>query len=208
MPNPELEGSLDAYRAHAAAHAAAFDGVITDQLQWLLTRTTAGDMVVDVGCGTGRDVKLLRSLERVAIGIDLVPQMLVGLAGVAVCDARVMPFEDQSFDAVYSSAGLVHLDPDAFADAVTEMCRVAKPGAALTLSVRHRGRHHDDNGWESSPFGDRWYQRWNAEVLAETCHRSGVAIEGVSIQDDATRPGIAWATVWGYVLPQRPSRSA
>jgi SAM-dependent methyltransferase len=195
----ELHGSLEAYRNHAATHADAFAGVVTPQLRWLLSRTAASSLVLDVGCGTGRDVRLLRSLGRTAVGIDLVKEMLKGVDGAAVCDARVLPFADLVFEAVFSSAGLVHLDRDTLEVAVCEMVRVAKPNAAFTISLRHQMLRQAPSGWEPSPFGQRWYQRWNAEDLAMVVHGCGVLVEEVSITDDATRRDVAWVAVSGTV---------
>jgi SAM-dependent methyltransferase len=199
----ELQSSLDAYRNNAKLHADAFADVVSPQLQWLLSRTSPGDLVLDVGCGTGRDVRLLRSLERAAVGVDLVAEMLTGVNGTAVCDARVMPFADGTFDAVFSSAGLVHLDKRTFADAVCEMSRVGKVGAPITLSVRHKKFRQEESGWEQSPFGDRWYQRWNASELAVLADRCGIHIQEVEITDDGTRPDVAWVAVSGEVAERR-----
>lgn len=201
-PN-ELQSSLDAYRNNAQLHADTFAAVVSPQLQWLLSRTSSGDVVLDVGCGTGRDVRLLCSLERIAVGVDLVAEMLTGVNGTAVCDARVLPFAADTFDAVFSSAGLVHLDKDALADAVCEMVRVGKIGAPITLSVRYQKFRQEESGWEQSPFGDRWYQRWDASELAVLAHGCGMQVQEVEITDDSTRPDVAWVAVSGEVAERR-----
>lgn len=195
----ELEGTLDAYRHNAAQHAAMFSDVVTPQMQWIIAETNPGDLVLDVGCGTGRDVRMLRSAGRAAVGVDLVIEMLASVAGGVVCDARAMPFGDSVFDAVYSSAGLVHLERDAFGDAVREMVRVGREGAAFSLSVRHRQNGEDESGWEPSSFGARWYQRWDAADLCEVLDRCGVVIDHVDVSLDSKRGDVSWVAVGGCV---------
>jgi SAM-dependent methyltransferase len=101
-----------------------------------------GAVVVDVGCGTGRALPVLRDAvgpTGVVVGLDLTPQMLavahdLGRAAAAtlvVADASQLPLADSSVDAVFAAGLLMHL-PDPV-DGMRELARVTRTGGRLVL---------------------------------------------------------------------------
>jgi SAM-dependent methyltransferase len=54
----------------------------------------------------------------------------------AVSDVRALPFDDDSFDAIYSMGTIEHFDETE--DAVVEMARVLKPGGRIIVGVPNR----------------------------------------------------------------------
>jgi SAM-dependent methyltransferase len=106
-------------------------------------RLTAGQRVLDVGCGTGVvAITAARGGARVS-GLDLTPQLLerarenAALAGVQVDwyegDVERMPFEKETFDVVLSQYGHMFAPrPDV---AIAEMLRVLKPGGTIAFST-------------------------------------------------------------------------
>jgi SAM-dependent methyltransferase len=102
-----------------------------------------GDRVLDVGCGTGSLTFTLPEIANVATvtGIDLT-KPFVDFArahntdpriSFQSADARVQPFEDNSFDRAFSMLVLQFI-PDAVR-AVAEMRRVVRPGGTVTAAV-------------------------------------------------------------------------
>jgi SAM-dependent methyltransferase len=96
-----------------------------------------GDAAVDVGCGTGRALPLLRAAvgpTGTVAGLDLTPAMaeLAARRGPAlVGDARRLPIPDGAVDAVLAAGLLTHLpDPPA---GLHELARVTRPGGRLAL---------------------------------------------------------------------------
>jgi malonyl-CoA O-methyltransferase len=99
----------------------------------------AGKAALDVGCGTGRYLRILR--ERGAattVGLDLSPEMLSkarGLAPLARADLRALPVATARFEVVTSGLAIGHVAE--LAVAVAEMARVLVPGGLLLYSDFH-----------------------------------------------------------------------
>jgi len=105
----------------------------------------AGDRVLDIGCGTGTLVALIK-LQYPAVevvGIDPDPKALaraakkIKKAGVAVeLDqgfADDLPYADESFDRVVSSFMFHHLEAGNRENTLREVRRVLRPGGSLHL---------------------------------------------------------------------------
>jgi ubiquinone/menaquinone biosynthesis C-methylase UbiE len=101
----------------------------------------AGDRVLDIGCGTGEDVRALARIvgpTGLAVGIDSSHTMIdaaqlrsAGQAGVEfrIGDAQQLDFADATFDACRADRVLQHLSEPG--RAVQEMGRVLLPGGRL-----------------------------------------------------------------------------
>jgi ubiquinone/menaquinone biosynthesis C-methylase UbiE len=120
-----------------------------------------GDRVLDVGCGTGSLTLTLPEIANVAsvTGIDQTNSFVEFARGrntdprisFQTADARTLPFENNSFDRVFSMLVLQFI-PDA-ARAVAEMYRVVRPGGTVTAAV-----------WDN--FGEPYIGRLIAHIAA------------------------------------------
>ena len=111
-----------------------------------LGRLTAGERVLDLGCGAGTDslvaAQMVGSGGKV-VGIDMTPAMLakarraateLDVTNVEFVEGEVesLPFPDESFDVVISN-GVIDLVPDK--DAVyAEVYRVLVPGGRVQIA--------------------------------------------------------------------------
>jgi ubiquinone/menaquinone biosynthesis C-methylase UbiE len=95
-------------------------------------------VVLDVGCGTGAEVREMAARAGRAVGVDFSRALIEEArrrtttdeaASFKVGDALALPFAEGEFDGVRTERTLQHVkDP---AEAVAEMARVAKPGAPV-----------------------------------------------------------------------------
>lgn len=102
-----------------------------------------GDVVLDVGCGTGGEVASYAGpvgRTGLAVGVDLSEAMLAeaarrrpgeATARMALAHSHRLPFGDASFTAVHSERLLIH-DPCP-AVSISELARVAAPGACVVV---------------------------------------------------------------------------
>lgn len=86
--------------------------------------------VLDVGCGRGGELRVLRGSGFDAVGVDKSGEFRG--EGVVVAPAERLPFPDESFDAVFSFGTLMLTD---VSRSVPEIVRVLRPGGVAFLSV-------------------------------------------------------------------------
>lgn len=141
------------YERQAGAYAEASDAIDLQPLyRSFLSMVATGGLILDAGCGSGRDIRFFEQHDLRPVGVD----RSLGLIRIAasrssspfvVGDLRKLPFADQMFDGVWSSASLVHLPRASITFALSEMRRVSKPEAALVLSVKAgEGEIRDESG--------------------------------------------------------------
>ena len=110
-----------------------------------LCRITSSTYVLDVGCGVGATPSFLaKAIGCRVAGVDIMPKMIertrartesegvAALVELRVADARALPFEDNTFDAVICESVLVFLDDKQ--RAVDEFVRVTKPGGYVGVT--------------------------------------------------------------------------
>jgi ubiquinone/menaquinone biosynthesis C-methylase UbiE len=113
-------------------------------------QNSAGLNVLEVGCGLGTDGAQFAKAGANYTGIDLTDAAvelarkrfeLFDLRGnFQAADAEKLPFEDQSFDLVYSH-GVLHHTPDT-RQAIREIHRVLVPGGRAVVMLYHRDSYN------------------------------------------------------------------
>lgn len=99
-------------------------------------------LILDVGCGPGRDAKRFVDLGHRVIGIDLSEKLLdiarlhAPGANFHYMDLQHLRFPDASFDGVWAMSVLMHLEKKDLPGALTECARVLKPNGPFYLSLK------------------------------------------------------------------------
>lgn len=113
------------------------------ELDFLKEHVHTGTAVLDIGCGNGRLVDVFEGIDIEYTGIDFSKELIAiaqherGSKGVFLkADALALPFEENSFDAVFSIAVLHHIPSrENRMQFVSEAYRVLKPGGVCVLTV-------------------------------------------------------------------------
>jgi len=99
------------------------------------------DLVVDLGCGSGRTLLWNRDWGAPSVGIDISPYFAEeARRGVDLLlgDLRRLPFADGTFTKAFSLDVLEHLSPDALRGMLKEAGRVLAPGGSLFVYTHVR----------------------------------------------------------------------
>jgi SAM-dependent methyltransferase len=99
------------------------------------------DLVVDLGCGSGRALLWNRDWGSTTVGIDISPFFSAEArrdVDLLIGDLRKLPFADATFTKAFSLDVLEHLSPDALRAMLAEASRVLAPGGALFVYTHVR----------------------------------------------------------------------
>ncbi len=180
------------------------DEYVTRMFARFVASVPAAGLVVDVGCGHGREVLALERAGLRAVGVDLSAGMLSCAAEVvpervAQADARRLPLADDAVDGIWSVHALLHLPVSDLTVAVAEMARVLRPGGTVAVSLSATGgAEREEVGYWPGRF--RTLVGWSLDHVARVFEANGIAVEASGDAGEAGRD-----TVW--VSGRRTSRN-
>jgi SAM-dependent methyltransferase len=158
------DSTLAYYESHAAEYAAATEPIsmasFTSRFAALLPYRAP---VLDLGCGSGRDLRALTKLGLRCTGLDLSPTLAIRAARYSGCpvvvgDMRALPFQNGNFTGIWASASLLHLPRADLSGGLAECRRVLRDGGIFFSSMKlGRGEGYDTRGrWFSYVTQPEW----------------------------------------------------
>lgn len=137
-------------------------------------------LLLDAGCGAGRDMAWLEAHGAEVQGIDLSPGMLRQvqervLGAVRLMDMRNLDFAAQRFDGEWCTASLLHLPKADAPGVLAEIRRVLKPKGCLFLSLQVGS----GEGWEPGSYDaevERFFARYTEEEADALIQSAGFEI--------------------------------
>ncbi len=136
-----LDEALHADARHERVSPPLLGSKIRNDMLRAFLAPAPDDLVVDLGCGSGRALLWNRDWRAQAVGIDISPffahesrrqvDLLLG-------DLRRLPFADGTFTKGYSLDVLEHLSPEALRGMLAEAARVITPGGTLFVYTHVR----------------------------------------------------------------------
>jgi ubiquinone/menaquinone biosynthesis C-methylase UbiE len=148
----------------------------------LVERLSAGDAVLDAGCGAGVPVMTqLADAGLEVVGIDLssgqarLARSHSPGAHVAQADLVALPFGDRSFDGLVSYYAVIHMPRSEHRVAFDEFRRVLVPGgvALLCLGARDVAEDDDTESWLGAHM---FWSHYDAETNLEMLRAAGFDI--------------------------------
>jgi ubiquinone/menaquinone biosynthesis C-methylase UbiE len=153
LPKPELRRRYD---LTAAVYDRRYGEIQRKKYEIVAENLPRARRVLDLGCGTGMLFRLLSERADFVIGVDFAPEML-RLAklranervALVTADADLLPFTDESFDAVVSITMLQNV-PDPAAT-IREIARVLRRGGlAIITSLKRKHSPDQLKDWAAS----------------------------------------------------------
>ena len=152
--------------------------------------------VLDVACGTGYGLPLLKQHARWVIGVDVdldaaktaQAELVNSFGHVIVADGRQLPFEDDSFQVITSFETLEHLEQrDRF---LSETARVLSPEGVCIISTPNANHTLPVNGKPRNPYHVHEYTP--QELLSELSQHFG----SVTLLGQTLNPRFAISPFW------------
>jgi SAM-dependent methyltransferase len=155
--------------AHYSARAADFregtrDHDVSQNIEALLRALDIGDaadapphshVILDFGCGPGRDLQTFTRLGHRAIGLDGTAEFVEMARQDSGCEVWHQDFlkldlPDAYFDGIFANAALFHVPSEALPRVLGELHAALKPGGALFCS---NPRGQNEEGWNRGRYG-------------------------------------------------------
>ncbi len=136
-----LDEALHADARHERVSPPLLGSKIRNDMLRKFLRPRRGNLVVDLGCGSGRALVWNRDLGAESVGIDISPffsQDARRDVPLLLGDLRRLPFADGTFNKAWSLDVLEHLSPEALGAMLAEANRILKPGGALFIYTHVR----------------------------------------------------------------------
>lgn len=154
------------YRDHAEAYALATRHVDMSPLYArFVPHVPAGGLILDAGCGSGRDARAFLAMGYPVEAFDASPE-LAELAsqytGLAVQPMGFMALnEDARFDGIWACASLLHVPEREQADVWARLWQALQPGGVIYASYKlGQGERVDDAGRAFTNADEQRLSEW------------------------------------------------
>ena len=128
--------------------------------------------ILDLGCGSGRDVKAFKDLGYVVDAMDA-SEELVKLAtahtGIQVRQQRFEDLTEQNgYDAVWACASLLHVEYDKLPDILTKINRALKKNGIFYMSFKLGDHDGQRDGRYFTDMNDDRFNKLNTDQIGFT----------------------------------------
>lgn len=196
-----FQDTIDWYNKNANKYAQSIKDIPSVGLEEFIKLIPKGSVVLDVGCGSGRDTKRLVDKGINTIGLDL----STGLIAIAkqtypdirfeVGDMLQLHFPDNSIGGIWAYASLLHFETiKEVMKALEEFYRVLKKEGIVHIFVKEKTTEKKFDIVSDKVSGhDRFFQYFTKEEVEKYLKDCGFKVLNSYICDDpAGRPEVRW----------------
>ena len=190
-----MNRTIDYYNRNAAEYYrntvdADFDGLRRKFIAYLPEHAR----IIDIGCGSGRDVKAFCNMGYRAVGLDASEEMAREARahlGVEVIAADMAEWvAEKPFDGIWCCAALLHLHEDEAERFFQNLHHNLKPGGVIFLSVKEG----IENGYDKK---GRYMRNFDEEKLSGKLEAAGLEVLEVNhTADSLGRTDFQWLNVF------------
>lgn len=172
--------SVAAYTDHADEYEVIHAPKMLDRVERFASSFRVPSLILDAGCGPGRDLARFVALGHAARGVDLNPVFVARANAHAPtwqADLRDLQglFPEGLFDGIWASASLVHLTGEDASDVLRQFSTLLRPEGKLYVCVNTVGQ----TGWLDEPDGRRWYTIWRDDDFAGAVTAAGFHVDKI-----------------------------
>lgn len=190
----KMNETIDYYNNHADEYFAR-----TSQVEFgyvyerFLRYVPKGGRIMDLGCGSGRDVKWFCDHGYEAYGLDASEELVELARKEFGVDASVGLIEDwiaeEPFDGLWCCAALMHLDDESIARFFMNVKHNLKTIGALLLSTK--------SGIETGRDAQgRYFRDFNEQEIYKLAEKNGMSVEELwYTEDKLRRDSFRWMNV-------------
>jgi ubiquinone/menaquinone biosynthesis C-methylase UbiE len=135
----------------------------------------SGEKILNVGSGPGRDGLLLQQAGKEVVCVDASEAMVKlsserGLQSV-LAGFDKLPFENESFDGVWSYTALLHIPKKSVHIPLKEISRVLKPSGIFALGlIEGDAEEYKESSGVDMP---RWFSFYQKDEVIDLCRKHG-----------------------------------
>jgi SAM-dependent methyltransferase len=173
-----IERTRRSYDQYAAEYAARFwNASVARAWEAFGSLLPPKALVLDLGCGAGRDVAALGRRGCRVVGADLSIGLLREAQNRVMgefiqADMRAIPFKTAQFDGVWMCASLLHIPRPQAPDVLGQINRVMGWGSLLYIAVKQG----EGESWKEAD-GPRFFTYYRPDEIAVSLQDCGFSIE-------------------------------
>lgn len=136
---------------------------------------SSGNKIANIGSGPGRDGLLIQATGKEVICIDASESMIKlsserGLQSI-LGEFDNLPFQNESFDGVWSYTSLLHIPKKSIDISLKEICRILKSSGIFALGlIEGDSEEYKQSSGISIP---RWFSFYKKQEVIDICKKHG-----------------------------------
>ena len=195
LSDKRVADTLSFYENNADVYAQQTASVdLADLYEQFLNLLPNGGRILDVGCGSGRDLRAFKLMGFDCVGIDPSSNLARIAHEYSGCETIVTGVEgvsfESSFDGVWACASLLHLPRRRLPVALNRIHIALKPTGLFFISIQQ-------GEGESVATDGRFFARYSLTELNELVNSAGFVVLREWSTDDAQqkRRAISWINI-------------
>ncbi len=190
MGEEELKKTYEVYSKYAKEYAeSTFPNLLQYQLTQFVSYLEKGAKIVDMGCGSGKDVEYLSEEGFDVLGVDYSKEMVdeaqerVPNGKFSVMDMRNLTFDNDTFDGIWCCASIFHIPKEHIPEVLTKFRDILKKDGVMFICVQE-GEGERLVEYHQSNNMPRFFAFYKQSEFEELLENAGFKILNSYTEDD------------------------